>query len=225
MIRHLILACVCVAAASAAVDLDGSDDYVQIGDDASLQLGTGDFTVAGWFYADVVSYGTTAQGTLVSKNFTGLEIFLYQGKMNAYVGGTANTTDGTTTLSTGVWYHYALRRSGTTLTLWLNGGVEASVTNSASASNASTSLMLGRRPGSSTAWLNGQLAETAVWNVALADAEIISLARGRTPLGVRLGGLVSYVPLVRAGGSDTVSARTLTYFGGAGTATHVRSYR
>jgi hypothetical protein len=45
-------------------------------------------------------------------------------------------------------------------------------------------------------FLNGQIAEAAVWNVALSAAEIASLSKGFSPLLIRPASLVAYWPLI-----------------------------
>ncbi|KKK65638.1 hypothetical protein LCGC14_2972140, partial [marine sediment metagenome] len=45
--------------------------------------------------------------------------------------------------------------------------------------------------------LLGDVAEAAIWNVALTDAEVAILAKGYSPLSVRPESLVFYMPLVR----------------------------
>ncbi len=45
--------------------------------------------------------------------------------------------------------------------------------------------------------MTGQIAEVGIWNVALTDAEIASLADGMTCDKVRPQSLVFYAPLVR----------------------------
>ncbi len=45
--------------------------------------------------------------------------------------------------------------------------------------------------------LIGDVAEAAIWNVALTDAEVLILSKGYSPLFVRPESLVFYMPLVR----------------------------
>lgn len=48
---------------------------------------------------------------------------------------------------------------------------------------------------STKGYFDGDIAEAAIWNVALSDAEIAMLAKGLSPLRVRPASLVSYVPM------------------------------
>ncbi len=71
--------------------------------------------------------------------------------------------------------------------------------------------------------MTGQIAEVGIWNVALADAEIASLADGMTCDKVRPQSLVFYAPLVR----ELIDARgglTITNNNAATVAAHTRVY-
>ena len=57
------------------------------------------------------------------------------------------------------------------------------------------SIRIGRRATANA--FTGQLAEFAIWNAALTDAEINSLAKGFKPPRIRPQSLLYYVPLVR----------------------------
>jgi hypothetical protein len=70
--------------------------------------------------------------------------------------------------------------------------------------------------GSVSHYFNGRVAEAAVWNVELSDANFAELAAGVSPLLVRPDGLVFYAPLIHgksaSGGDDydIVGGVTLT---------------
>lgn len=70
-------------------------------------------------------------------------------------------------------------------------------------------------------YLNGSIAEVAIWNAALTDAEIASLAAGFTPDQVRPQSLSLYAPLIR-NLADLRLGRTITNVGGAIVSTHPR---
>jgi hypothetical protein len=104
---------------------DGTGDWLTAIDGPQLQLGTGDFTIEGWVYLSAVSvaYGILSKGTATtgwSVNVTVLNKLQF-----SY---TASNLTGTTTLSTGTWYYFAVVRSGSAtgnLKLYLNGSLEA----------------------------------------------------------------------------------------------------
>ena len=71
--------------------------------------------------------------------------------------------------------------------------------------------------------LNGRAAEVAIWNVALTDAEMSTLAKGFKPTRVRPQSLVFYAPLVRDL-QDLRGALTITNNNTATVADHPRVY-
>ena len=104
-----------------AVYFDGTGDYLSVADDASLQLGSGDFTIEFWIYLNSLSGNPTP----IDKAYTGSGVsgvgYLLQYSSSAlkFYGGitlTSSTTD-----TTSVWIHYALVRNSGTITLYRNG--------------------------------------------------------------------------------------------------------
>lgn len=77
--------------------------------------------------------------------------------------------------------------------------------------------------GNVLTFYNGQAAEVGIWNAALTDAEIASLAAGMTCDKVRPQSLVFYAPLVRDL-SDHKGGLTITNNNGATVANHPRVY-
>ncbi len=71
--------------------------------------------------------------------------------------------------------------------------------------------------------MTGQIAEVGIWNVALTDAEIASLADGMTCDKVRPQSLVFYAPLVRDL-QDVRGGLTITNNNTATVANHPRVY-
>jgi hypothetical protein len=70
---------------------------------------------------------------------------------------------------------------------------------------------------------NGDLADVAVWDVALTDAEIVSLAKGFKPYRIRPQSLRTYVPLIR-NLQDVRGVVSLTANNGPTVADHPRVY-
>jgi hypothetical protein len=74
-------------------------------------------------------------------------------------------------------------------------------------------VALGRLSDSSPSnYSSGNIAEAAIWNVQLTDAEFASLAVGISPLVIRPQSLVFYVPLVRDNDEDLIGGNSLTAF-------------
>lgn len=71
--------------------------------------------------------------------------------------------------------------------------------------------------------MNGDISETAIWNVALTAAEITSLSKGFKPYRIRPQSLVFYAPLIR-NLQDTKGALAITNNNTATVAVHPRVY-
>ena len=122
---------------------NGSTDYISSPSNAGFTLGTGDFSIELWMYSNDVSTAqkgpfqiSGASGGL-STTYTG-GITLIQGANGAasLAGGLTINLNGsyisagsTAVITTGQWYHIAIVRSGSTVTLYLNGINIASGTN------------------------------------------------------------------------------------------------
>ncbi|TAE10754.1 MAG: BspA family leucine-rich repeat surface protein, partial [Bacteroidetes bacterium] len=82
-------------------------------------------------------------------------------------GGASNTTiQSTTNVNDGKWTHIAVTRSGTTLTLFVDGKQEATATGNAGAMNASTRLHVGKLQSGGN-FFTGSIDELRIWNTAL----------------------------------------------------------
>jgi hypothetical protein len=109
---------------------DGTGDYLTVPNNTSLQMGSGDFTIEFWIrYNSITSYqtpfskGYTAAGDLLLQTGNG------NGVMTVWISGSAVITE-STGATVGQWYHYALVRKGTTVTLYRNGVSRGTATSS-----------------------------------------------------------------------------------------------
>ena len=128
--------------------------------------------------------------------------YLYHNLTNTVVAQThatdtvfAATSAGT---SAGVWTHAcAVFAAADSRAAYINGGSKGTNTDSRTPAGINRTLLGARYlTGSKSLFLDGDLAEAAIWNVALDDAEVATLAAGVSPLGVRPSGLVAYWPLI-----------------------------
>jgi hypothetical protein len=148
------------------------------------------------------------------------------GTLNAQSVGTADVrATSPSILTTATDYHAAaVFESTTSRAIYINGAVEGSNAGT-STLNTLNDFLIGARRNNGTAglFMDGTLAEVGIWNAALTDAEIASLAAGMTCDKVRPQSLVFYAPLVR----DLVDVKgglTITNNNGATVANHPRVY-
>ena len=142
------------------------------------------------------------------------------------ISGVVVQADTTQTLSVNTWAHIAgVFQTQSSRTPYLNG--TAGTTNTTSTDNHASSefIILGARwdSGALGQYFNGQLAEVGVWNIALTQPEIASLAKGMTCDKVRPQSLVFYAPLVR-NLQDVRGGLTITNNNTATVANHPRVY-
>jgi hypothetical protein len=142
---------------------------------------------------------------------------------------TINSADTATGYTAGQWCHAAgVFASSTSRIAYINGGNSGSNATPTASSSWDTLLLGGRYVTSAIGfWFDGNIAEAAVWNVALTADEIAQLASGHCPLFVRPQALVHYVPgFGRAGASggeeDWVGGLTLTQVNSPTVADHPR---
>ena len=149
---------------------DGSGDYLQTGTSTALSLGTGDFTIEGWFYAAAApSYWTTVISLALSTS-AGHEIRVgYGGLASTGLFGflypnSSNNNDLFATVSSNpslnAWYHFALVRNGTNMVLYLNG-TSAATASSVGFNHDGTTAYIGANPYPDPKW-NGYISNVRV---------------------------------------------------------------
>lgn len=98
------------------LSLDGSGDYVTVGDSPEWNIGSQDFTVDFWMNPE----RSTGDMPLVSLGGTNnFEIMLY-GELSVYLGGGTYMNTGAR-VPFGEWHHVAVVRSGNILKVYLDG--------------------------------------------------------------------------------------------------------
>lgn len=120
------------------------------------------------------------------------------------------------------WHHAcAVKAAADDHAVFIDGGSKGTDATSSTPAGVDT-LGIGARVLSGVGVpMSGFIAEAAVWNVALSDAEVAILAEGYSPLLVRPQNLVFYAPLVREL-LDVVGGATLTNNNGATVGDHSR---
>lgn len=116
-----------------------------------------------------------------------------------------DTTDSGETVSIGQpflsntsWTHIVLTRNSTTLTQYINGSADGSITVAGlGQANSNNTTYFGQRSDSDAdRFFGGSMAEFGHWDRVLSSAEITALSRGFSP-NFFLNGLVRYMPMIR----------------------------
>ena len=143
----------------ASLYLDGTGDYLTVPDNDTLDLGSNNFTIEGWFYqTGNLSTGTGGTGLVTKwtdvsnqrswqfqiKNAAGTAIFYYSTSGADYPTVTFNSV----TLTSNTWTHFSLVRIGNTLNLYKNGTLAGTSAFSSTIYNSNSQLAIG-------AWFGG----------------------------------------------------------------------
>jgi len=158
---------------------DGTGDYITAPNNTALQLGSGDFTIEGWYYptnspsqADIFSkYATGSQEWVVTHVSPNLDFY-------AGTGGASWTLSPITfgAIKVNQWNHFAVCRSGNTFSTFLNGVRGATTTNAFTIGATSNVVSIGSGNGSN--YVTGYMSNcrvvkgTAVYNVSLTSITV-----------------------------------------------------
>jgi hypothetical protein len=115
---------------------DGSGDYLSVADNAAFEVGSGDFTLEGWFYGTAASAGDNLIVAKCSAAYAPYWVSFNAGNSIQFCASSANSgwdvannvPFGSPTLNS--WNHFAVSRSGSSIRLFLNGVLGATVTSS-----------------------------------------------------------------------------------------------
>ncbi|NBW17557.1 MAG: LamG domain-containing protein [Caulobacteraceae bacterium] len=142
-----------------SLSFDGTGDWLTAPNSKGLYIGSGDFTIEGWLYLNALgstkgivsqfnSGGSGPGWTLYTKTTNVLEF---------YGGSGTVTVTGTTAISATTWTHFAVVRSGSTITIYINGTAGGTATNSSFSDDTTALVYVGGRADNSALSLNGYI--------------------------------------------------------------------
>ena len=161
---------------SNALDFDGTDDYVTMGNNLNL---TSTITIETWVKTD----GLGARQTIIDKGYSssGEPYYQYHVEVRAggevyfalSLGGSRQSTETSASLTAGQWHHVACVYNGSTIKVYIDGVQESSTNATGSISTYSTSFYIGAHSGpTSIGSFDGPIDEVRIWNDARTAAEI-----------------------------------------------------
>ena len=163
--------------AQTSLGFDGINDYVNCGNDASLDITGNAITLEAWIYP--TSFTTQVwQGNIINKNGAGENGYMIRcgnnGQVNFNIGSNGwnelNTATGVVSLNT--WTHVAGTYDGTTMRIYVDGVLEASAPMTANIGHATLNMFMGEDPQWTGRYFPGRIDEAKVWNVARTDVQI-----------------------------------------------------
>jgi hypothetical protein len=201
-----------------ALSLDGVNDFVNLGNGASLQL-TGSTTISAWINAAgfpgddavVVSKRTSSPLGLQLDTTVDRGVRTVGFKLTS-ASGANMFRYGTSVLQVNTWYHVAgvYNASAQTLTVYVNGQLDNGVlvgTVTTTQQNSNQSVHVGQRPGlPGTNNFNGRIDDVRIYSRALSQAEI------QADMGTPVGGTppANTPPTITAIGDRVTAEDTAT---------------
>jgi hypothetical protein len=173
-----------------AVNLDGLDDYVNLGDPTELRI-TGSATISAWINSSAFPWDDAAIVSKYGSNGFQLDTTIDRGprtigfKLTNSSGGDMFRY-GATALQLNTWYHVAgvYNAAAGTLDVYLDGQLDNGAlvgTVTTSQENSTQNVHIGRRPGNSGFEFAGRIDDVRIYNRALTAGEIQGVMN--TPLG------------------------------------------
>ncbi len=203
-----------------AYDFSGSSQDISF---ASTPATAAPLSMAFWGDMDAATNNENAMSLsdAASNNFFAIRFNSRRIEARTSANGNVSNALSPTQFSLNTWFHgAAVFESATLRTAYLNGGNPGTNTTSRTPTGIDRGN-IGSRTGGN--YINGRMAEVAMWSAALTAEEIAILAKGFSPYLIRPQSLVFYVPLIRDL-SDLAQGRALTNNNGATVADHPRIY-
>jgi hypothetical protein len=189
-----------------SVDFDGTNDYMDAGNDSSLSI-SGDLTLSAWINLDSLG---AFQGIISKRSSTTNYQFYIRNTniLSFYDGNTIANDNGA--LTTGSWIHVAVVVSGSSASFYRDGSF-SSTKSGINVSSNTANLTIGEINGAS--FLNGKVDECAVFDTALSASDISSIYNSGTPNDISS---LSPVGWWRMGDNDGGTGTTITDQGSGG---------
>ena len=170
--------------------------FVDLGNPASLDFSTGDWTVAAWFKTGMTGTGDANKGTIVGKGGDsggGHRYALIMSESSEGVvtlvtddDSTKHVVDARTVTNDDQWHFVAGQREGTEIRIYIDGQLEGTATadpgydlSGTSQHNAYIGAITNNGSSSRYKLFNGSIDEVVIYNRALSAEEILWMA-GRT---------------------------------------------
>ncbi|MFX1516925.1 MAG: LamG domain-containing protein, partial [Promethearchaeota archaeon] len=182
---------------SMGVDFDGTDDYIEVPDNETLDL-TEDFTFSAWIYP--TGWGESSWGRILDKyeisgsRNNGYEIYLDGNTGGEYIKFWAKSGGSTKkavrsdnyTIGLNTWQHVAFTSSSSALIAYVNGAdvTASSPTNTGACGTNSSPLYVGNWNKDGDAWnrtFDGYIRNVQIWDRVLTDTEIRTMASSFIP--------------------------------------------
>ncbi|HEX4372503.1 MAG TPA: LamG domain-containing protein, partial [Puia sp.] len=201
----------CTNAQNYSLTFNGSSQYVNIPNQASLAL-SANFTIEGWIYPTGVGSDPSQGGIIINKE-NSYEVARFADGSLQYAMSANGTGSDWGWTNTGfiaplnVWTHFALVKSGTTVTFYFNASKDVvNGSNPATLTANTQPLRIGDRTNAAQ-FFQGNIDEVRLWNIARAQSDLKANAFNRN-LSNGATGLVAYYRMNENTGTITANSST-----------------
>jgi len=164
-----------------SLSFDGSDDYVTITSNNSLNLTQAGGAVSLWFKTGTNATGSI-NGSLVAKTngySNGYWFTKYNNKLRISLFGTSGLEMvGNKTITDNVWHHAVANWTSDTLSIYIDGLLDKSQSYAFSFTTAANPLYIARMSSTGEGYFAGQMDDVRIYNYALTDEQIKILYNG-----------------------------------------------
>lgn len=205
--------CIYSSAQNYALSFNATNKYVSIPDHNSLDLSSS-FTIEGWIYPVGPGSSGTDGGIIINKEYS-YEIALFPDYTLRYALSANGTGSDWSWINTGIsvpqnsWNHFAMVKSGTSVTFFFNGVQQ--FTNSSAPSTLTANaqeIRIGARI-LAPQYFNGYIDEIRIWNTARTANELRRYILNKD-LSNSASGLVAYYRFNENSGTTTENSCTNT---------------
>ncbi len=172
-----------------ALKFDGKNDYINCGNDASLNLRYY-LTIEAWIKLDTISPTHGYHSAILDRENTYWFYVANTGVLGflRFKNGEYDAVGSTTTISAGTWTHVCATYNNSAtneVKIYINGQLDNTGSLNGPIDNLNRNVLIGTR--GTYHYLNGTIDEVAVWNRTLSDSEILSIyKRGISQLNVSI---------------------------------------
>ncbi|HPD64716.1 MAG TPA: hypothetical protein P5050_09740 [Bacteroidia bacterium] len=196
--------------AGSCVSFDGVDDYINCGNNSSVQITTNAVTMEAWIKASTWKTNVY-EGTIVNKEGSSAGYMLRcgnGGELNMAIGNGSTWSQiysGSTStyMSLNQWYHVCGIYDGSTLKLYINGNQVASGTFSGNIGNTTNNLWIGSTQLYSSRTFKGNIDEVRIWKTAVSINTVKEyMFKPITSSHPNYSSLVAYYPMNEGTGTS-----------------------
>jgi hypothetical protein len=157
-----------------AAVFDGTNDYVAVSNESLYDI-TGSMSVAAWIR--VTAFDANYQA-IVTKGVSAWRLTRYQTQNKiqfALTGTSASPVTSVTTVDDGKWHHVVGVYNGSTMKLYVDGALDATLNSTGSISSSNDALEIGRNSQLAGSEWNGAVYDARVYNRAITAEEVSQL--------------------------------------------------